>query len=90
MEDAVRSLLGSKWALEILSLLAKQGPLNYAEIEEELPTSSDVIVKRLQRLSEVSLIERTEKSPRNVQYSITEDGEEVLRLTRDISTYLDK
>lgn len=89
MEDAVRSLLGSKWALEILSLLAEQGPLNYIEIEEELPTSSDVIAKRLRRLSEVGLVDRTEKSHRNVQYSITEDGKEVLRLTREISTYLD-
>jgi predicted transcriptional regulator len=30
-----------------------------------------------------------EKSHRNVQYSITEDGEDVLQLVREISTYLD-
>ena len=89
MEDAVRSILGSKWALEILALLAEQKSLNYTEIEEEFPSSSDVITKRLRTLSEVGLVNRAERSARNVQYSITDNGEEVLRLTREISTYLD-
>jgi DNA-binding HxlR family transcriptional regulator len=90
MEDAVRSLLGSKWTIKILSLLAEHESLNYTEIAEELPTSSDVITKRLRGLSEVGLVDRTEKSHRNVQYSITEDGEDVLRLAREISSYLDE
>lgn len=89
MEESVRTVLGPKWSLELLSLLAEEGSLNYSDIEGQFPTSSDIVTERLQTLNEAGLIDRTARSQRDVQYTITKDGKAVLQLVREIESYLE-
>ncbi len=86
--EEVRELIGPKRTLEILDLLQRRGPLNYSNIEDEVPSSSDTISQRLTTLSEYDLIDRREKSVKNVQYAVTERGEEVLRQVQRLQTVI--
>lgn len=88
MYTSVRIVLGPKWSLEILDLLADAGTLNYTEIEDELSTSTDVVWNRLKLLNEYGLVERSEHGSRDVRYSITDDGRAVLNLVIEIEPLL--
>ena len=89
MLDDVREIVCPKWSLEILGFLAKNSPQNYSDIAEEFDTSSDIIVDRLQQLVDTGLLERDERSVKDVQYSITENGEELIKILQDADTLLD-
>lgn len=84
MSEGVHEVLCRKWSLDILRLLEEDSPQNYSRIESNLETSSDVVSDRLTQLSDLGLLARDEQSPKNVRYSITPDGEEVLRLVDEI------
>lgn len=86
--DAVEGIVGKKRTLEILCLLAEEGTLNYSDIEDRVETSSDVISNRLNTLGEHGLIERIEKSQRNVRYSVTDRGEQFLSELADLEAFL--
>ena len=90
MADIVREVLCRKWALEILKLLAAEGTKNYSQIEAEFTTSSDVITGRLRDLEDAGLLTRNKKSPRDVRYSITGDGERLVELVDEIYELLDE
>lgn len=90
MANSVRQVLCRKWALEILRYLAAEGTQNYSQIEAEFETSSDVITDRLRELEHLELLTRNEKSVRDVQYSITTDGERLLDLVEEIYDLLDE
>lgn len=87
--DEVREVVGPKRTLEILELLEEEGPLNFSAIEEEVPTSSDTISKRLAVLAEYNLVVRDERSKKDVKYSITTRGEEVLNSIRELVDILE-
>lgn len=89
MYEAVRSVVEPKWSLEILATLAAKGPQNFSRIEAQFDTSNDVITARLRLLAEHGLIDRTEYTAKNVQYEITERGQEALELLGAIETLLD-
>lgn len=89
MYEAVRAVVGTKWTLEILDLLSSNGPANFTEIESELDTSPDVLSEKLQLLAEHELLKRTERSSRDVRYSITEDGRELLQVLDGIASILE-
>ncbi|WP_436347072.1 winged helix-turn-helix domain-containing protein [Natronorubrum sp. FCH18a] len=86
--DKVREVVGPKRTLEILELLDQKSPLNYSTIEKEISTSSDTISKRLDVLTDYNLVVRDEQSKKDVRYSITETGEEVLEKVRKVSYIL--
>lgn len=88
MADDFRDVLCPKWSLDILRLLAGGSPRNYSRIENELDTSSDVVVERLQLLVDAGLLERNEKSAKDVRYSISTRGEELLTLLEEIDALL--
>jgi DNA-binding HxlR family transcriptional regulator len=90
MYDPVRAVLGSKWSLELLDLLAERGPLNFSDIEETLGASPDMVTKRLRLLERHGLVNRTEQSARDVRYAITASGRSVLDRATEIATYLDE
>lgn len=90
MADIAREVLCRKWGLEILRFLATEDTQNYTQIEAEFETSSDVITTRLRELEDVGLITRNEKSARDVQYSITTDGERLLELVDEVYELLDE
>lgn len=86
--EALQAIVGKKRTLEILSLLSEEGTLNYSDIEDRVDTSSDVLSRSLTMLADHGLIDRIEKSQRDVRYSTTEKGEEVLRRLNEIEELL--
>lgn len=82
MYDAVRSVVEPKWSLDVLIAVSEDGPLNYTEIEERFDTSSDVITDRLRLLTDYGLVERNERTRKDVRYSITRQG---IRFLKQIS-----
>ena len=90
MPDDIREILCRKWALEILRFLNEQGIQNYSKIEAEYDTSSDVISERLQELVNAGLLTRDERTPKDVRYAITANGEELLELLGDVHRLLEE
>ena len=90
MSDRLREVLCPKWGLEIVRLLEEEGVHNYSEIEEKFDTSSDVISDRLRELVAVGLLNRNERSPRDVRYTITADGQELIQILDDAHRLLDE
>ena len=88
MVDTVRKILCPKWSIEILRLLTEDSPQNYSDIAEEFDTSSDIIVDRLQQLVEAGLLERDERSKKDVQYAVTALGEELISILEDADALL--
>lgn len=77
--EGVREVVGRKWTLELLELLTDDGPLNYSAIEDNLATSSDVVVDQLSLLESYGFLQREEMTPKDVTYEVTSDGERFLR-----------
>jgi len=88
MYEDVRRVVGPKRTLEILSLLSRQGTLNYTDIEQEIDTSSDVVSGSLNTLVEYGLTKRMRESQRDVRYAITEKGRALLQNINEIDTLL--
>jgi DNA-binding HxlR family transcriptional regulator len=74
--DQLRDLIGKQRTLEVLDLLATDGPLNYTTVETHIDSSSDVVSDRLATLVDYGLVIRDERSPKDVRYDVTERGEE--------------
>lgn len=87
--EELRELFGKQRTLEILELLESDGTLNYTDIERRISTSSDVVSDRLATLVEYELLARNEQSPKNIRYSITEKGKQILEQTRNLEELLD-
>jgi DNA-binding HxlR family transcriptional regulator len=88
MYDRVSAVIGRKWTLDILDLLAERGQLNYAQVEDELPASSDTVTDHLELLCEHELVDRNQHSQRNVQYLLTEKGDDFLTHVADLESLL--
>lgn len=88
MYEDLRRIIGPKRTLEILQLLSHEGKINYSDIESQVTTSSDVISKGLETLVAYDLVERTEESQRNVQYSTTDRGVIFLEYADDLNAFL--
>jgi DNA-binding HxlR family transcriptional regulator len=73
-----------------MRLLEEDGVHNYSEIEEKFDTSSDVISDRLRELVAVGLLNRNERSPRDVRYTITADWQELTQILDDDHRLLDE
>lgn len=74
--DQLRDLIGKQRTLEVLDLLATDGPLNYTAVETHIDSSSDVVSDRLATLVDYGLVIRDERSRKDVRYDVTERGEE--------------
>lgn len=85
---AVRRVLKRKRTIEILDYLSENGAKNYTEIENSFEASSDTISNTLSLLDEYQLINRREKTKKNVRYETTDRGEELLELVREINKIL--
>ena len=89
MYEAVQRVIRPKRSVEVLALLIENGPLNYSEVEDRIETSTDVISSRLRLLAKYGLVERDERSPRDVRYSATAKGETVLARIKDLNDLLE-
>jgi DNA-binding HxlR family transcriptional regulator len=86
--DGMLLVIGRERSLDILDLLAQEGTLNYSEIEAGIETSSEVIDRYLKLQIGYGLIDRDERSSRDVRYSLTGRGEEVLERVAEIERLL--
>lgn len=86
--ETVLLVVGRERSLDILDLLAREGTLNFSEIEAGVTTSSEVVDRYLKLLTGYGLVDRDERSSRDVRYSITERGEEVLERVADLERLL--
>jgi DNA-binding HxlR family transcriptional regulator len=86
--DGMLLVIGRERSLDILDLLAQEGKLNYSEIEAGVETSSEVIDRYLKLQIGYGLIDRDERSSRDVRYSLTGRGEEVLERVAEIERLL--
>jgi DNA-binding HxlR family transcriptional regulator len=87
--ESVRKLVAPKRTLEVLQLLAEDGPLRFGELEDSVDTSSDTLTQSLTTLVEYDLIDREERNRRNVSYRVTEFGGDILSQVRSLETDLE-
>ncbi len=87
--DATVALLGDKWTLLVLGVLAKSGTLRYSEIERGVTgISQRMLTLTLRRLEENGLVKRTTFAtvPPRVDYELTPLGR---ALREPLKTLLD-
>jgi len=76
-------LIGRRYALGLLSLIANHGTVRFGELRSRLgDVSSSTLAARLADLEDAGLIERTvhPESPPRVDYSLTGRGRELCRV----------
>lgn len=88
MYSAVDEVVCPKRSLEILGYLSEHDESNFTTIENAVPTSSDVVTERLETLQKYGLVERDERSSRNVRYSLTQNGVAFLVRLEEIDEFL--
>lgn len=86
--EGVRTVVGRKRTYEILDYLSSSDGQNFTEITAEIDSSSDTIWQTLGLLHEYGLIERRERSAKDVRYVITPKGEQVREEIRRLGELL--
>jgi DNA-binding HxlR family transcriptional regulator len=74
-------LIGRRYALGLLSLIANRGTVRFTELRSRLGgVSSSTVAARLSDLEDAGLIKRTvhPETPPRVEYSLTAKGESLL------------
>lgn len=86
-------LLGRKYALEVVCVVATHGTVRFGQIESHLPdASTSTLSTRLDELEEVGLLarERYDEIPPRVEYELTEDGEELGRRLEPVVEWIEQ
>jgi DNA-binding HxlR family transcriptional regulator len=86
----VTALFRRKRSVEILALLDDETELNFSEIVDQIPSSSDTISNTLDVLDEYGLVERDQRHTNDVRYRITVEGRSVLKSIEDIRSTIGK
>ena len=79
-------LIGRRYALGLLSLIANRGTIRFTGLRSRLgDVSSSIVAARLSDLEEARLIERTvyPETPPRVEYSLTPRGREFCGILTD-------
>lgn len=76
--EEVTRLFRRKRSIEILKLLTSETELNFSDIAEEIPSSTDTISGTLGLLDEFGLVKRDQHHTNDVRYRITSRGRTVL------------
>jgi DNA-binding HxlR family transcriptional regulator len=82
LTSSVVQIVGRRYSLLVLSLLADRGTVRFSELRSELgEISSSTLSLRLAELEEAGLIERRTfaEIPPRVEYSLTDEGEALRR-----------
>lgn len=88
--SAAIDLIGRKWTLLTLWLLAKYGRLRYTDLERKLDgVNPSTLSTRLREMQEASILarERFSEIPPRVEYFLTDTGEELARLTKPLQSF---
>lgn len=87
-------LIGNKWSLLIIrELILADGPLRYNELARSLKKiSSRTLSKKLKNMANYGIIKKTiiDDSPIKVEYSLTEKGKELYKVTQPMADWSTK
>jgi DNA-binding HxlR family transcriptional regulator len=81
-------LLGEKWTLKLLGVLAG-GPSRFSTLQHGLGMSSKTLSKRLKQLEQHGLITKTiyAQVPLRVEYDLTHKGDELVSILASLSQW---
>jgi DNA-binding HxlR family transcriptional regulator len=83
-------ILSDYWTLRIIDELSDGSTLRFNELERRLDTTNTATLsKRLKDMQDSSLIHRVEKSRADVEYSLTELGNEAIPILRAVNHFSD-
>lgn len=91
--EGVIETISRKWTLQIVAAIGNNGKLRYTEIQTILRSiSPKSLSDRLKELVQEGLIGREvfAEIPPRVEYSLTEDGEELRRLIKPLMSWVSK
>ena len=77
--ERVREIFAPKRTLEVLQVVAENGPLRYGEVADAVDTSSDTLSRSLDSLVVYGLLQRNAENQRRVSYELTQLGQDVLQ-----------
>lgn len=83
-------LIGGKWNGRVLGILHYKEPLRFGEIKNLLPgITAPVLSTSLKKLTQEKIVVRKQydEIPMRVEYSLTERGEELVKLCQDICSF---
>ena len=87
-------LIGNKWSLLIIrELILADGPLRYNELAKNLKKiSSRTLSKKLKNMANYGIIKKTiiDDSPIKVEYSLTDKGRELYKVTQPMADWSKK
>jgi DNA-binding HxlR family transcriptional regulator len=87
-------LIGNKWSLLIIrELILADRPLRYNELAKNLKKiSSRTLSKKLKNMANYGIIKKTifDDSPIKVEYSLTEKGRELYKVTQPMADWSKK
>jgi len=88
----VMDLLARKHAMQVVCVVGALGPVRYGQIEDAFgEVSSSTLSARLDDLVEAGLLERERYAeiPPRVEYSLTQDGEELSELLEPLLSWVE-
>jgi DNA-binding HxlR family transcriptional regulator len=83
----VMELLGRKYVMDVVCIVAAHGTVRFGEIENHLPgASTSTLSTRLDDLVDAGLVERERYAeiPPRVEYSLSDDGAELAERLRPV------
>lgn len=86
----VLELLGRKYAIDAVCVVASHGPVRFGTIEEHIPAAStSTLSTRLQDLQDAGLVtrERYDEIPPRVEYDLTDDGAALAERLRPLAEW---
>lgn len=89
---SVLELLGQKHVLSILRLLTEKNPRGFNEIKEEIGVNPKTLTERLKNLVEKGIVSREplNQIPRKVNYGLTEKGDGLIEIFKNINMWYEK
>ncbi|WP_274380790.1 winged helix-turn-helix transcriptional regulator [Anaerosporobacter faecicola] len=91
--EVVVGMIGGKWKLRIIYMLAFHGVLRYGELKRLLsPITHKMLTAQLKELEKDGLVERKEyhQVPPKVEYSMTDMGESLQPVVREMYNWIQK
>lgn len=91
--EIVVGMIGGKWKLRIIYMLAVHGTLRYGELKRLLsPITHKMLSNQLKELEKDGLVNRNEyhQVPPKVEYSITEMGKGLKPIVHEMFNWIEK
>ncbi len=91
--ETVVGMIGGKWKLRIIYMLAVHGVLRYGELKRLLsPITHKMLSNQLKELEKDGLVNRNEyhQVPPKVEYSMTEMGKNLQPVVKEMLNWIEK